>query len=767
MNTLEDDGVPNNDDLSNQSNCLDTISKTTSISEDELYQISDEEAEDDASWSDYEVDSDDDYGFYNDESHVFAEKYDMLSDEATEVIRKYGEDSIIFCGPPEDLEIRFGPVITGIVYLIFPISSFHFETKHNLSSVWGFDPSQPVVVRLRAMMHLFSEKATTPIEISDYGVTVYQGNEPLDHYEYREVESVPSEDSEDEINSDGSENQSNKVKESMASEENESSDRVGSNEDEKPNSNSIETQRRTNKINETGLKDSLATFRLGTQIKKISEEFLLANLRGSGRKESILTLSLTSSSEDNVPIKSSYLHQHQCPQCTFINTEYGATCCIMCGGSLLAQKIAQNACNRCKFVNSAETKKCRMCGEVLMNCDLRNPRPNVDTSSKEARGKMLHPFLKKAHLGGRGVLACLYAYLNARIPQLHRFCVNCDHTHIGILGGLNEPIRPSVCRRDLCSWAFTELGVGSASAYELASTAEVVDLLLAITTAAATSDRSSKILDPFPLLVNHNGERYLDPDEPDYLKARDVISKLPSMQQIVATNNEEDLDKICAERGEYVQGVFRWIISSCSAHLVSLSGDRRLASMGTSFQFLMYSASPEREQAFATAKRTHGSFFAFHGSPIENWHSILRKGVKNCSGTSLQLHGASYGPGVYLSPNASASLGYSKVGYRLGIKGSNFGSVASSSRSGNQFISGEQVKILALCEIIDDGNIKKTGSIWVVANDEHIVTRFLFVFLPQSPDFNETFDKASRCNTTDTNFQSEISTVMEKIKESY
>eukprot|EP00957_Ditylum_brightwellii_P097635 7435793-Ditylum_brightwellii.AAC.1 len=149
------------------------------------------------------------------------------------------------------------------------------------------------------MMHLFSEKATAPLHISDYGVTVYQGNEPLEHYEYQEVESVPSEDSEDEINSDGSENQSNKIKENKASEENESSDRVGSNEDKKSNSNSIETQRYTNKINETGLKDSLATFRLGTQIKKISEEFLLANLCGSGRKESILTLSLTSSSEDN------------------------------------------------------------------------------------------------------------------------------------------------------------------------------------------------------------------------------------------------------------------------------------------------------------------------------------------------------------------------------------------------------------------------------------------------------------------------------------
>ena len=73
------------------------------------------------------------------------------------------------------------------------------------------------------------------------------------------------------------------------------------------------------------------------------------------------------------------------------------------------------------------------------------------------------------------------------------------------------------------------------------------------------------------------------------------------------------------------------------------------------------------------------------GSNIENWHSIMRKGLINATGTqyqvglsdwthpwgfihgvcsfhtcnvSVQLHGAAHGSGVYLSPKSNVSFGY-------------------------------------------------------------------------------------------------------------
>jgi hypothetical protein len=49
------------------------------------------------------------------------------------------------------------------------------------------------------------------------------------------------------------------------------------------------------------------------------------------------------------------------------------------------------------------------------------------------------------------------------------------------------------------------------------------------------------------------------------------------------------------------------------------------------------------------------------GSSIENWHCILRQGLKNASGTKLQVNGAAYGNGIYLSPHFGTSLGYCKI----------------------------------------------------------------------------------------------------------
>ena len=53
----------------------------------------------------------------------------------------------------------------------------------------------------------------------------------------------------------------------------------------------------------------------------------------------------------------------------------------------------------------------------------------------------------------------------------------------------------------------------------------------------------------------------------------------------------------------------------------------------------------------------------YSGSHIENWHSIMRAGLINASGTQFEMNGAAYGKGVYLSPQASLSFGYSAMGF--------------------------------------------------------------------------------------------------------
>jgi hypothetical protein len=52
--------------------------------------------------------------------------------------------------------------------------------------------------------------------------------------------------------------------------------------------------------------------------------------------------------------------------------------------------------------------------------------------------------------------------------------------------------------------------------------------------------------------------------------------------------------------------------------------------------------------------------FLFHGSGLNNWHSILHNGLKNYSGTKNQLNGATYGNGIYLSNSITMAQNYSK-----------------------------------------------------------------------------------------------------------
>jgi poly [ADP-ribose] polymerase 6/8 len=50
--------------------------------------------------------------------------------------------------------------------------------------------------------------------------------------------------------------------------------------------------------------------------------------------------------------------------------------------------------------------------------------------------------------------------------------------------------------------------------------------------------------------------------------------------------------------------------------------------MKTDNQYIMLTQSPAREKIFHDFKKQFGSFFAFHGSALQNWHSILRTGIK-------------------------------------------------------------------------------------------------------------------------------------------
>ncbi|XP_029109282.1 protein mono-ADP-ribosyltransferase PARP6 isoform X3 [Scleropages formosus] len=354
-----------------------------------------------------------------------------------------------------------------------------------------------------------------------------------------------------------------------------------------------------------------------------------------------------------------------------------------------------------------------------------------------------------------GFLVQIMKYSEQRIPTLNEYCVVCDEQHVFQNGSM---LKPAVCTRELCVFSFYTLGVMSGAAEEVATGAEVVDLLVAMCRAALESPRKSIIFEPYPSVVDPNDPKTLafNPKKKNYerlQKALDSVMSIREMTQGSYLEIKKQMDKL----DPLAHPLLQWIISSNRSHIVKLPLSRQLKFMHTSHQFLLLSSPPAKEARFRTAKKLYGSTFAFHGSHIENWHSILRNGLVNASYTKLQLHGAAYGKGIYLSPISSISFGYSGMGkgqHRMPSKdelvqrynrmntipqwvaGLNPGegecyAVVRSIKTRpiqSRFLQSRNLNCIALCEVITSKDLQKHGNIWVCPVSDHVCTRFFFVY---------------------------------------
>ncbi|KAK7877517.1 hypothetical protein WMY93_031763 [Mugilogobius chulae] len=218
-----------------------------------------------------------------------------------------------------------------------------------------------------------------------------------------------------------------------------------------------------------------------------------------------------------------------------------------------------------------------------------------------------------------GFLVQIMKYAEQRLLTLNEYCVICDERHVFQNGPM---LKPAVCTRELCVFSFYTLGVMSEATEEVATGAE-----------RKSYDRLQAALDSV-LLVRQ-------------------LSQGPYC----------DLKKQMDEIDPLAHPLLQWILASNRSHIIKLPQNRQLKFMHTPHQFLLICNPPYKEVRFQMARKIYGSTFAFHGSHIENWHSILRNGLVNASYTKLQLHGAAYGKGIYLSPSSGISFGYSEMGY--------------------------------------------------------------------------------------------------------
>lgn len=143
-----------------------------------------------------------------------------------------------------------------------------------------------------------------------------------------------------------------------------------------------------------------------------------------------------------------------------------------------------------------------------------------------------------------------------------------------------------------------------------------------------------------------------DSTEPSLAKWRERISKsaLDVLRWIVASNRSCIIQDHQSTPSKEANSKYKSI------------NETRVSGMEGYMQFRFAQGAPDKEQRFVDAvadatgrlKLTSPTLFAWHGSPLSNWHGILREGLhfKQVS------HGRAYGNGVYLSPDFHVSSAY-------------------------------------------------------------------------------------------------------------
>ena len=260
---------------------------------------------------------------------------------------------------------------------------------------------------------------------------------------------------------------------------------------------------------------------------------------------------------------------------------------------------------------------------------------------------------------------------------------------------------------------------------------DTYDILILFAKEAVMSAKHTDIFNPYPLVFNpsNDKEKVFDPEHKDFNKIGYILNNMPKLNALIKDSDVSILtilDNI--DKNAYL--LIKWLILLNNLFFVRVPYELSLYKLNCN-QYVILNRSPEKERELKSLFKKYGYTYAFHGSPIQNWYSIIYNGLKNYSNTKLQLHGAAYGAGVYMSPNLSTAYNYAH----------SYGSKDTSS-----------ISAIAVVEVINK-DIKKYGDIWVVPNENYISLRMLLLF-----DNSKT--KYNKLNITNRDLTDEINALM-------
>lgn len=234
------------------------------------------------------------------------------------------------------------------------------------------------------------------------------------------------------------------------------------------------------------------------------------------------------------------------------------------------------------------------------------------------------------------------------------------------------------------------------------------ELRICLFAAALKSYKCDSLLRPFPqqYFDRENNEKRFDWLTQDF-------DSVPALDQL---SNDSQMSDKCWK-------LVHWIITCGSVRLtrqpmdcppvsVFLPQSVRKSSPMPSLVFQV--VSPLRP-SFVSAAERFGTFWAFHGSQVENMHSIMHNGlVNNLNKRSL------FGEGTYVSPELSVAIQFSPFGFGW-----------------TKSWLGKEISGVVVCQVVKHPDLVRRHSsagvphYYVITNDELIKVEYLLVYRKQ------------------------------------
>ena len=312
--------------------------------------------------------------------------------------------------------------------------------------------------------------------------------------------------------------------------------------------------------------------------------------------------------------------------------------------------------------------------------------------------RLLQEFAKRMELHqikGNWIVK-IYDMMTSTLHNLGSLCVICQEPLVFHMAKF------MCCNSPTCVFAYQHMSLYD-SLEDLYNCPKVVELVICAAGAAAqNAARKTHLFEGLPT------EFLNESLEIDWTVLQCALDETPSMEAMLQAQNLRDV----LTTQQYV--LLRWLLRTNKATISVVAPEDQFFSPVQSCNFICRLTTIQKRYSFERVKLSEGSFYAFHGSPLCNWHAILRNGLKNCSKTPLMSSGAVYGDGIYLSTSLNESITYT---------GQLYGTSTQTTWKNASF---DKPCCVAICEVI--GKPLSTRTIQVVPDVSRVRVRFVLLF---------------------------------------